>query len=275
MIAQALADNIVRKQLAGMIADAECLLRVAAWRDLPAGVKIITCAGDVVSGFSIGSGHRFAEAHGCRPGAVAVAVAAEDRLRAMLELYPDDLPAALGEGRCAIETVATHELAHALVGDDVADAVADVDPAIMRMLPARVARRSDKPFLQTARDHDASWLAALVILFDRCRRYRPWARDRWAERLIDNITGYGAPDHRAVADAVGDVADDAPLRDLLSPEGDIVRRVVAAIPAEAERARLIAQARGEAAAERLADELIDTVLASRGHVATGPAEPSP
>ena len=114
MIPQALTDNIVRKQLSRLIADAESLLTVAAWRDLPAGLRIIDCAGGRLAGGCLGSGHRLARAHGFRLEAVAVMVAAEHRLRFMLELCDDNLPAALGEAALAMEAVAAHELAHAL-----------------------------------------------------------------------------------------------------------------------------------------------------------------
>lgn len=49
-------------------------------------------------------------------------------------------------------------------------------------------------------------------------------------------------DAQAVADAVGDVADEQPLRPLLAPGAALVARVAEAIPSEAERAALIAQA---------------------------------
>lgn len=246
MIAQ-LADNIVARQLGRIIADAEALVRVAAWRDLPAGLRIIDIPGGWLAGGSLGSGHGLARAHGCRPGTVAVMVAAGHRLRFLLEAWPDDSQAAIGEATVAIEATAAHEVAHALLAHADPELRAG-EADVLRRLPAAVgAPRPTSPD-RTAADHGPAWAAGLVILAERCRRYRPWARDRWRERLEDDLQAHGIA-HRPVADAVGDVADDAPLRDLLSPEGDIVRRVAAVIPDEAERARLIARLIAQASAD--------------------------
>lgn len=235
-----LIDNIVAKQLPMLIADAEAIMRVAAWPDLPAGMRIINCAGGRLAGFASGSGHRLAEAHGFRPGAVAVAVAAEDALWVALEWWPDELPAALGEAGVMVETVAAHELAHALVAEPDAD-LRPGEADILRQLPAAVGTiaSNDSPE-RTARGHGPAWAAALVVLHQRCMRHRPWARHRWAELLTRDLRGYGI-DADAVAVAVGDVAGDAVLREVFAPQGAIAARVAEAIPDEATRARLIAE----------------------------------
>lgn len=250
-----LADNIVAKQLPRLIADAESLLTVAAWPDLPAGLRIINCAGSRLAGFCDGSGHRLAEAHGFRPGAVAVAVAAEDALRVALEWWPDELPDALGEAGVMVEAVAAHELAHALVAVPDAD-LRPGEADILRRLPAAVGTiASNDSSERTARDHGPAWAAALVVLYRRCMRHRPWSRRRWAERLDRELRGYGI-DADAVAAAVGDVADDAVLREILAPQGVIAARVADAIPDAATRARLIAEQQRE------------TTPADPGHVAS-------
>jgi hypothetical protein len=238
-----LADNIVRKQLRRLVADAEALLSVAAWPDLPAGCRIVNIAGGL-AGFCLGSGHRFAEAHGYRQGAVAVAVATEPALRAALSVWPDELPAALGEAAVEIEFVMAHELAHALVAK-IDGELQPQEAKILRALPAAVesGATADSPE-RTARDHGERWAAALVILSQRCRQYRPGARHRWADFLEDDLQLVGI-DAQAVADAVGDVADEQPLRELLAAGGNIVARVAAAIPDKAQRARLIAERRNE------------------------------
>jgi hypothetical protein len=59
--------------------------------------------------------------------------------------------------------------------------------------------------------------------------------------IADDLGAVGI-DAEAVARAVGDVADELPLRELLAPGGDILERVAEVIPPEPERARLIAQA---------------------------------
>jgi hypothetical protein len=240
MIPQAFAENIVARQLGRLIADAEALLAVVARRDLPAGLRIIDCAGGWLAGGSLGSGHKLARAHGCRPGAVAVLVAAEYRLRFMLELWHDNLPAALGEAGLGIEAVAAHELAHALLADPDPELSAG-EGDTLRRLPAAVAEPRPSPADRTARDHGAAWAAGLVILGERCRRYRPGARHRWPVVIADDLGAVGI-DAEAVARAVGDVADELPLRELLAPGGGILERVAEAIPCEPERARLIAQA---------------------------------
>ncbi len=237
-----LIDNIVRRQLPRLIADAEALLSVAAWRDLRAGCRLIDIDGSRLAGFSSGSGHRLAEAHGFRAGAVAVGVAAEHALRVALDVWGDELPAALGEAAVAIEFVMAHELAHALVAD-IDGTMQPGEGDILRRLPVAVGivAVSDS-HERTARDHGARWAAGLVILTQRCRQYRPRSQHRWHELLADDLHAVGI-DAQAVAVAVGDVADELPLRDLLAVGGNIVARVAAAIPDETQRAALIAARR--------------------------------
>lgn len=237
-----LTDNIVARQLPRLLADAEALLSVAAWRDLPAGLRIINCAGGRLAGFCSGSGHNIAQAHGCRQGVVAVAVAAEDALRHTLDVWGDDLPAALGEAALAIEAVGAHETAHAVVAD-IDTGLQPGEADILRKLPAAVGTVAVRDSAErTARDHGAPWAAALVILAQRCRQYRPGARHRWPDVLRRDLEAHGiAAD--AVADAVGDVADEQPLRVLLAAGGTITERVAAAIPDETQRAALIAARR--------------------------------
>lgn len=235
----ALADNIVRKQLPRLVADAEALVSVAAWRDLPAGCRIIDIDGTRLAGFCAGSGHRFAQAHGFRAGAVAVGVAAESALRAALDVWADELPAALGEASLSIEYVAAHELAHGIVAD-IDGSMRPGESEILRHLPVAVGTTTgDSSPERTARDHGARWAAGLVILSQRCEQYRPRSQHRWHELLADDLHAVGI-DAQAVADAVGDVADDTPLRDLVAAGGPIACRVADAIPDEEERSGLIA-----------------------------------
>jgi hypothetical protein len=248
-----LIDNIVARQLPRLIADAEALLSVAAWPDLPARMRIIDCDGSRLAGFCDGSGHRFAQAHGCRPGAVAVAVAAEAALRVALGWWPDDLPVALAEAGVMIEAVAAHELAHALVADIDAE-LRPGEAGILRSLPVAVGTILPADSAErTAADHGPAWAAALVILARRCRRYRRGARHRWSKLLDRDLRAYGI-DAQAVADVVADVADEMRLRDLLAPGGDVVARVADAIPSATERAALIAPR-------------LNTTPADPGHVA--------
>jgi hypothetical protein len=240
----ALADNIVRRQLRRLIADAEALLGVAAWRDLPSGCRLIDIDGSRLAGFSSGSGHRLALAHGCRAGTVAVGVAAESALRAALNVWADELPAALGEAAVAIEFVMGHELAHALTAP-IDGELRQGEGDILRRLPVAVGTTTgDSSPERTARDHGARWAAGLVILSQRCRQYRPRSQHRWRELLANDLHAVGI-DAQAVAVAVGNVADDLPLRDLLAAGGTITAAVAEAIPDEATRAALIAARRNE------------------------------
>jgi hypothetical protein len=239
-----LADNIVAKQRPRLIADAEALLSVAAWRDLPAGCRLIDIDGSRLAGFSSGSGHRLAEAHGFRAGTVAVGVAAERALRVALDVWGDELPAALGEAAAAVEFVASHELAHALVAD-IDCTMQPGEGDILRRLPVAVGTTTgDSSPERTARGHGARWAAGLVILAQRCEQYRPRSQHRWQELLATDLHAVGI-DAQAVADAVGDVADELPLRDLLAAGGNIAATVAEAIPDEAQRAALIAALRNE------------------------------
>jgi hypothetical protein len=184
---------------------------------------------------------------------VAIAVAAEDALRVSLDVWADELTAAIGEAAVMIEAVAAHELAHAITADIDGDLQAG-EAAILRALPAAVGSvgATDAPE-RTARDHGPAWAAGIVILSRRCMRYRPGARHRWHGLLDRDLQARGI-DAEAVAVAVGDVADEQPLRELLSPQGATVARVAQAIPSEAERAALIAA-------------LHNTTPADLGHVA--------
>lgn len=265
-----LADNIVRKQLPRLIADAEWLLTVAAWSDLPAGVRIIDIPGGAISGFCLGSGHRFAQAHGCRPGAVAFAVAAEDALRCGLRRWPDELPIAMAEAGVMIETVAAHEMAHALVADIDGDLLPG-QSSLLRQLPAAVGSAvvvaADDFAERKARDHGAAWAAAIVILSQRCRQYRPGARHRWDVLIKRDLQAVGI-DADAVEEAVVDVADELPLRDLLQPGSAVVARVAAAIPNQSQRAALIAAALHETTPDqpgRVAQAVAGVALEEREH----------
>lgn len=235
---ESLTDNIVRKQLAGLVADAEALLTVVAHADLPAGLRIVNVAGGSLLGFSLRSGHGFAQAHGFRPGTVAVGVAAETILRCRLNCYGDDLDDGLWSAGLRIEYIAAHETAHALACPTIDCDPQPVDVKAMRLLPTRVEKLPPTPASRTAEGHDAPWAAALVILAGRCRKYRPQSRHRWPELLKDDLDAVGI-DAQAVADAVGDVADELPLRELLAPGAALVERVAEAIPDHADRVALI------------------------------------
>jgi hypothetical protein len=181
-------------------------------------------------------------------------VAAEYALRRSLEVWADELPIAIAEAAVVIEAVAAHEVAHALVADIDAE-LRPGEADILRQLPVAVGTVAVRDSAQrTARDHGAAWAAGIVILSGRCRQYRPGARHRWQELLEEDLRAVGI-DAQAVADAVGDVADELPLRELLAAGGMIAARVAEAIPDETQRAALIASQRNQ------------TPSAEPGHVA--------
>ena len=96
--------------------DAEALLAVAAWPDLPAGVALLPLDGRVdAAGASIGSGHDLALANGCRPGAVAVRVDVASIMRQAVTAAPGSPAVALNIAGIVAEAVAIHEAAHAIV----------------------------------------------------------------------------------------------------------------------------------------------------------------
>jgi hypothetical protein len=240
-IAAALIDNVVRRQLPRLIADAEALLNVAAWCDLPAGCRIIDIEGarlggvdgGILGGVALGTGHRLADAHGFRHGAVAVGVAAECLLRRSLGTV-DELTIAVGEAAALIEFVAAHELAHALVADR--DIEASVEA--LRALPQVTGGFQSLGIRRRVRSHPPRWAAALVIVAERCMGYRPRARHRWRDHIDADLLAVGI-DAEALTAAVGDVPADEPLRDLLADGSPLVRRVDAACPHDNERVQII------------------------------------
>jgi hypothetical protein len=224
-------ENAVRR----IVTDAELLLWAVAGADLPAGLRIIDIGRASISGVAIGSGHGLAHAHRLRPGVIAVGVA--------LEALAEDvigLGCAGDDAAFAIEAVAAHELAHALV----APADGERSPAYkqaLRDLPALVAALS--PSLgepdKEARDHDERWAAAFVAIVRRCIAVRPLERAAWAACLKADLRRYGI-DADAVAEALGDIPAEASLRELLAEGGPVAERVARAVPSLSDRIAVIA-----------------------------------
>ena len=210
--------------------DAELLLWAVAGADLPAGLRIIDIGRASISGVAVGSGHGLAHAYRLRPGMIAVGVA--------LEALADDV---IGLGFCsddaafAIETVAAHELAHAIVTPADGERSPACEQAL-RDLPALVAAMS--PLLgepdKEARDHDGRWAGALVAIVRRCGAVRPLQRAAWAACGKADLRRYGI-DADAVADALGDIPDEVSLRDLLAEGGPVADRVAQAVPSLGDR----------------------------------------
>lgn len=217
-------DNVVRR----IVTDAELLLWAVAEADLPAGLRIIDIGLAPIDGMAIWSGHRLAAAHRLRPGTVAVGVAAQALVGEALTLCPD-------EAQLVVEAVTAHELAHALVADIEGEAD-EATLAVLRDLPTLLADAlpaASAP-ARMARDHGPRWAGALVALGQRCAGIRRLSRSAWASVIEADLRQYGI-DADAVADALGDIAAEASLRELLAEGGPVAERLALAVPGLGER----------------------------------------
>lgn len=237
------AAQLVGIHVPRLIRDAEALLTVAGWPDAPAGVAVLPLADRPdASGSSLGSGHTLAIAHGRRPGAVAVFVDAAGILRPALWAAPESPDYVIGVARQWVEAIAVHELAHAVVAEPDAVLTCDADAA------ARVAAALKLPPGIGADVHGPRWAAAVVVLTGRAIELRPAHERRGREDAARyDLSRYGF-DADAIRDAVGPVAADASLRELLAADGAAARRVAAVCPPVAERQALIDIRRQQGAA---------------------------
>lgn len=234
-IVRQLIENVVVERSPILRRDAEALLMAALWRDLPAAAIIEdTTPGE--SGCSIGSGHWLAQTAGRRPGTVAVRVAVTRLLRRWLEQSADDFDLAVDGATIDVERVAVHEIAHALVAP--LDAEVDDEEALARVMRADEAGAVSTPE-RTMRGHPARWAAAYAIAAGRCAKLRPQnCRRLWRAWMVRDVERYGH-DAAAIEDAVADAPTDVPLRELLSPSGEIAARLAAATRPEALRLDII------------------------------------
>lgn len=236
-----LAENIVTAQERRLVRDAEAVLAVAAWADLPAGVAVLPVTRADAGGLSFGSGHLMATAHGLPPGAVAVQVDAAGILRLSVAESIENPEVGLKVARQFIEHVAIHEAAHALV--------APLDPEVSAaQAKAIVAARVAGPTNEEAACHHPRWAAALVILSRRMLDLRPAAERAVRERIVRADIGHYGLDAAAIDAALGEVDADCSLRELLAPGGAVADRVDAACPSVAERRAFIEHRRSHGAA---------------------------
>jgi hypothetical protein len=248
------AEALVALHAPRMIRDAEALLAAVALSDTPAGVAVLPQEGmPEAAGVSFGSGAALSLAHGGRPGSIAVTVAAASIVRDTLNDAPADPGAALDVARGLVEHVAAHELAHALTHEPDA-----VDSAAVARAMIEAARK--RPGGTGAAAHGPTWAAALVILTGRVVRLRP-AHERLGRlaTMRSDLALHGI-DAAAVADAVGAVPDAASVREVLAPGGAVSRRLVAAVPDEAERQALIEHRRQHWAAGGVAGDFSERMV---------------
>jgi hypothetical protein len=254
-----LAANIVAKRSPLIARNASALCAVIAWSDAPAGVAVLPAVdgGDRAGGCCIGSGHTLARAHGYREGVIAVRVNVANIIRAALSDTAGDAVEAIELATVFCESVACHEVAHAVVAPldqprDVAQAVALVGRVDQNQMQRKSADAE-------AAGHHPRWAAAYVVLQRRAMEVRP-AVERSAREafLRADLQGYGH-DLDAVADALGDVAPDASLRKLLAPGSGAAIRVAEACRPAAECAAIIEHDRRQRAAGELGGVLIEGV----------------
>ncbi len=231
MIVGSLLDAVVDRQLGRIVRDAEALLAVAAHSDLPGGLAILPVAATGLLGFSLGSGHRLAAAHGCRQP-VAVAVQASKWVRDALAVDSADLEDGLWHAARLVEYVAAHELAHALSSEIDQRIATDREAASLAALTkaGRIERASDATWLA---HHDAAWAGGLAILVARCSRLRVGAGPQFAALAEADFRAHGL-DYGAIATAVKSVADDEPLRPLLNSTAAI-QPIRAMLPPDEQR----------------------------------------
>jgi len=222
--------------------DAAALLSVAAWPDLPAGLAVLPLPEmPEAAGLAIGSGHSLALANGGRPGAVAVRVDAAGILRGAIRASRADVATLATVLRPVIESVAVHELAHALTAPRDRAATPTEAAAFVvacgRLPPGRGAAA-----------HCPRWAAAMLLLAGRAARLRPASEHPVIEDMArEHLRAYGF-DAAALATALGDVADEVSVRELLAPGGAVAGRVAAVCPPEAEREAFIRNRRSQRAA---------------------------
>jgi len=237
------------------VADAESLLNVVAWPDVPDGVRIVHTTANGVYGLCTGSGHALAAAHGLPGCAVMVAalriqtryravamesISDEDRYLArtatgsvLLASRVNAIADRLVASRVAF--TAAHELAHALAAavDQRPD---DKEFARLRALPTTHQPDLDPEF--TARSHGAPWAALAAILYRRVIELRPGLAKEWHRWAVLEFEGYGMA-FAPVAEHVANISDSMPLRHL-ARDREFIASVESLVPPQSQRADLIA-----------------------------------
>lgn len=174
---------------------------------------------DDLQGLSIGAGYRLAAWHGFRTGWPAVGVAVSSMLTHALAGGHDHIEVA----SVLVEQTTLHEVAHALLGED--DLTGDQIGTLLGRVRAR--RELGQSAAQQRQQHHDRWAAALMILTDRARQYRPRSGNLIASLSDDQIEGHGHS-VQALRRVIGPVDDDAPISQLLAYQGPLTTRLRAA-----------------------------------------------
>jgi hypothetical protein len=210
---------------------AATVLYAAAPLDLPRGLVIADEARPDAVGTCLGSGHLSAISQG-REGGVAFGVDVRGIIGAVL--LPHGVNAAtLSVARAWVETIAAHELAHALTSA--------IDPPTTFEIATKVVEESDsRPLAPRLPSHCPRWAAVAVTLHKRVMDMRPAGERETRLRLSRrDLEAYGL-DFDTIAEAVGEVPEHVSLRDWFA-EGTRASMAVAAVcPSEEQRGELIA-----------------------------------
>ncbi len=206
---------IVDEMRRRIVRDAEFLLSVIAWTDIPGRVAIIEAAPNGTSGFSIGSGHRLAAVFGVR-AEVAIGMNAAQlcdygryRARSAAE--------AAYRSALIIESTAVHELAHAIASqfDETTSVVGLPSRTIADFVSGSLT--AEQPTAIWLAGHGTAWAAAHAILAARAMRLRhKGSRRVWRDMMRVDFRAHCLPPYENFADAVADIHADAPIRQLLS-----------------------------------------------------------
>jgi hypothetical protein len=234
--AAANAEAIVAREARRLRLDAEAILTTVARPDYPNGVAVIEPANRSRDAFSLGSGHRLAEALGCRRRPAAVVVGCEARLRDALAYHGvGDVPKALAAAQADVEATALHEAAHALVAEP--DELATEIGLDAYQREYEKPSRPDSPARQIA-THQPAWAVAYAVLAGRAIQFRPRGRDALTVEVRGDFADY-VIDYARLADLTASVPFATAVRELLTDVA-FMELVRDAIPADATRVAVAA-----------------------------------
>jgi hypothetical protein len=210
---------------------ASTVLCLAAPLDLPRGLVIADELRTDAAGTCIGSGHLLAIAQG-HAGGVAVCVDVRGIVGAVLLAHGAN-SATLSVARAYAESMAAHELAHALTSP--------IDPPTTYEIAARVVEASDtRPLAPKVASHCPRWAAMTVALNTRVIAVRSAGELELRRRVASlDLAPYGY-DFDTIAEAIGEVPEHLSLREWFAAGSRASVAVAAVCPNEHERGELIA-----------------------------------
>lgn len=209
------------------LADAAALVRVASPEDWPHGFRVTAERLAGIRGLAIGAGQGLAAACGHRGGVATVLV---DPWRVFAN---PDAPTRVE--LAALEALACHEAAHALVGTDTTPERA------AELLNGAAGQVAGYTATTVAEHHHPAWAAAFWLLADRGAAFRRDRGEMVREYARHNLAQYGfPPDDVHQATRGTDVGQS--LRRLLAAGGPAAAVMALALPDERTRAAAIVAA---------------------------------